>query len=71
MTRAAARYAVRMEPDLSSRRRTDTLRGTPCADLEGLQLEMAFDTIVLVAAFTAVFAFLWNLHRDMGPCAGI
>ena len=27
---------------------------------------MAFDTIVLVAAFTAVFAFLWNLHRDMG-----
>ena len=27
---------------------------------------MAFDTIVLVAAFMAVFAFLWNLHRDMG-----
>ena len=27
---------------------------------------MAFDTIALVAAFTAVFAFLWNLHRDMG-----
>ena len=26
---------------------------------------MAFDTIVLVAAFTAVFAFLWNLHRDV------
>ena len=27
---------------------------------------MAFDTIALVAAFTAVLAFLWNLHRDMG-----
>ena len=26
---------------------------------------MAFDTIVLVAAFTAVFAFLWNLRRDV------
>ena len=34
--------------------------------MEGLQLEMAFDTIALVAAFTAVLAFLWNLHRDMG-----
>ena len=29
-------------------------------------MEMAFDTIALVAAFTAVLAFLWNLHRDMG-----
>ena len=27
---------------------------------------MALDTIALVAAFTAVLAFLWNLHRDMG-----
>ena len=27
---------------------------------------MAFDTIALVAAFTAILAFLWNLHRDMG-----
>ena len=29
-------------------------------------MEMAFDTIALVAAFTAILAFLWNLHRDMG-----
>ena len=29
-------------------------------------MELAFDTIALVAAFTAVLAFLWNLHRDMG-----
>ena len=29
-------------------------------------MELAFDTIALVAAFTAILAFLWNLHRDMG-----
>ena len=37
----------------------------PAPTLVGL-LEMALDTIALVAAFTAVLAFLWNLHRDMG-----
>ena len=29
-------------------------------------MEMAFDTMALVAAFTAILAFLWNLHRDIG-----
>ena len=29
-------------------------------------MEMAFDTIGLVVGLTAVLAFLWNLHRDIG-----
>ena len=29
-------------------------------------MEMAFDTIGPVVALTAVLAFLWNLHRDIG-----
>ena len=65
MTRAAARYRGPDGAGSSGGLRTDTLRGTPCADLGGLQLVVAFDTIALVAAFTAVFAFLWNLRRDM------
>ena len=29
-------------------------------------MEMAFDTIGFTVALTAVLAFLWNLHRDIG-----